>query len=98
MVNEVRVTAVSESTYLEVSVNKPIHIKVVIILSKGIDQHLCNLEPSHIKEELEEGEDWKVEIQLMTIIILARVKKLSSHQSGQEVSVDSQSDNLDNRG
>ena len=80
--------------YLEVSVNKPVHIEVVIILSEGIDQHFCNLEPSHVKEELEEGEDWEIEVNFMTIIIFARVKKLSSHQGGEKICVNSQGHNL----
>ena len=78
------------------SVNKPVHIKVVIILSEGIDQHFCNLEPSHVKEELEEGEEWKVKVHFMTLIIFAGVKKLSSQQSGEEEGIDSQSYNLNN--
>ena len=80
------------------SVNKPIHIKVIIILSEGIDQHFSNLEPSHVKEELEGGKDWEVEVHLMTIIILAWVKKLSSQQGGEKICVNSQGDNLNIRG
>ena len=80
--------------YLEMSVNKPIHIKVIIILSEGIDQHFSNLEPSHVKEELEGGKDWEVEVHLMTIIILAWVKIQSSQQGGEEKGIHGQSDNL----
>ena len=79
------------------SVNKPVHIKVIIILSKGIDQHLGNFEPSHVKEELKEGEDWKVKVHSMTFIILAWVQKLSSQQRGEKVCVNSQRDNLNIR-
>ena len=76
------------------SVNKPVHIKVIIILSEGIDQHFGNLKPSHVKEELEKGKDWEVKVNFMTIIILAWVKKLSSQQGGEKICVNSQSDNL----
>ena len=79
------------------SVNKPVHIKVIIILSKGIDQHLSNFEPSHVKEELEKGEDWEVKVHSMTFIILAWVQKLSSQQRGEKVCVNSQRNNLNIR-
>ena len=76
------------------SVNKPVHIKVVIILSEGIDQHFSNLEPSHVKEELKEGEDWEIEVHFMPIVILTGVKELPSHQSGEKIRVHSQGNNL----
>ena len=31
-------------TYLQVSVNQPVHLKIIIVLSKRIDKGLCNLE------------------------------------------------------
>lgn len=79
------------------SVNKPVHIKVIIILSEGIDQHLGNFKPSHVKEELEEGEDWEVKVHCMAVIILAWVQKLSSQQRAEKIRVNSQSDNLNIR-
>ena len=80
--------------YLEVSVNKPVHIEIIIILSERIDQHFCNLEPSHVKEELEEGKNWEVEVHFMPIIIFAWVKELPSHQGGEKICINSQGDNL----
>ena len=76
------------------SVNKPVHIKVVIILSEGIDQHFCNLEPSHVKEELEKGKDREIKVHFMPIKILAWIKELSSHQGGEKICVNSQGNNL----
>ena len=46
------------------------------------------------KNELEIGEDWEVEVHLMTIIILAWVKIQSSQQGGEEKGIHGQSDNL----
>ena len=57
------------------SVNKPVHIKVIIILSKGIDQHLGNFEPSHVKEELEKGEhrDYQINLNKLNEAIEQRI-------------------------
>ena len=73
--------------HLQVPVYQPVHLEVIVILSEGIYQNLGDLEPAHVEEELQEGEDGNVEIHLMTLEPLAGVQELSAHQRGHEEGV-----------
>ena len=53
-----------------------------------------HLEPAHVEEELEEREDWDVEVDLVAGIFFARIQKLSPEQSGQQERVHGQRDDL----
>ena len=75
------------SINLQVPVYQPVHLEVIIVLSKGIYQDLGHLEPAHVEEELQEGEDGNVEIHLVALEPLAGVQELSAHQRGHEEGV-----------
>lgn len=55
---------------------------------------LSDLKPPGIEEELEQGEDRHVEVKVMTLIALCRVKKLSANDAGWEKCVHCQGYNL----
>ena len=42
---------------------------------------LSDLQPPGIEEELEQSEDWHIEVKVMTLIALSRVKKLSTYDT-----------------
>ena len=62
------------------SVYQPVEFKVFVVVPEGVDQLLCDLEEAHVEEELEEGEDGKVEVDLEVVVLLGRVKVLVAHQ------------------
>lgn len=52
--------------------------------------HRCpvpDLEPASIEEELEQGEDGDVEVEVVTWVTLTRVQKLAANQTHQEEAV-----------
>ena len=44
------------------SVNQPVKFKVFVVVPEWVDQLLCHLEQAHVEEELEDGEDGDVEV------------------------------------
>ena len=44
------------------SVYQPVEFKVFVVVPEGVDQLLCDLEEAHVEEELEDGEDGDVEV------------------------------------
>ena len=68
--------------------------KITVVLAERIDQHLRHLEPPHVEEELEEGEDWDVEVHLVPLVALRDVQELAAHQGGEKKCVDGECDNL----
>lgn len=44
-----------QTTHLYVSINQPIQLEIIVILTKGIDERLSNFEPSNVKYELRTG-------------------------------------------
>lgn len=46
-----------------------------------------DLEPAGVEEELEQGEDGHVEVEVMTLVTLTRVQKLAANQTHQEEAV-----------
>lgn len=57
-------------------------------------EHQDYLEPSCVEEELEEGEDGNVQIQIMPRVAFGRIQELPSNQAREEERVDGKSDNL----
>ncbi len=49
-------------SYLHVPVDQPVELEVFIVIAKGIDELFCDLEQAHVKEELEHGVNWNVEV------------------------------------
>lgn len=55
------------------------------ILSKeALKNGHANLEPTHVEEELEKGEDREVQVGLVVGKLLGRVQELGPHQVGQQ--------------
>lgn len=52
------------------------------------------LEPANIKEELQQCEDRKIEVEVVTLVALGRVEKLPTNQTSQEETVYSYSHHL----
>ena len=44
------------------SVYQPVKFKVFVVVPEGVDQLLGDLEEAHVEEELEDGEDGDVEV------------------------------------
>ena len=47
---------------LEVSVDDVVKLKVVVIITERIDEALGNFQPAKVEDELNDGEEWEVEI------------------------------------
>ena len=82
--------------YLKVPVNKPVHIKVIIVLTKRVDQGLSDLEPTNIKDKLQSCEHGNHIVGPVdpSINDLFWVQILASKQGKTEVSVHGQSHRL----
>ena len=50
------------NTLLEVPVNDVVDLKVLVVVPKRIEQRLCHLNPAHVAEELDDGEEGDVNI------------------------------------
>ena len=48
--------------HLHMSVYQPVQLKVLVVVPKGVDELLGDLEEAHVEEELEDGEDGDVEV------------------------------------
>ena len=48
--------------YLHVPVDQPVEFKVFVVVPEGVDQLLGDLKEAHVEEELEDGEDGDVEV------------------------------------
>ena len=40
-------------SHLEVPVDHPVHLEVIVVLAEGVDQRLRYLQPTHVEEELQ---------------------------------------------
>ena len=47
---------------LEISVDEIIDLKVLIVIAPRIEQRLCHLDPTHVTDELQDGEDRNVDV------------------------------------
>merc|ERR1719367_1743161 len=52
----------AEEGCLHVTINEPVQLKVFIVIPKRIDQLFCHFQQTHEEEELENGEDGNVQI------------------------------------
>lgn len=52
------------------------------------------LQPASVEEELQEGEDGNIKVEVVTLVGPTWVKKLTTNQTGEEKGVDSKSDDL----
>ena len=59
--------------------------------------HAAYLEPSHVEEELEDGEDGYIKVDVVAGVALRRVQELLSEHRAQEERVNSQRGNLATR-
>ena len=50
------------TNYLHVPVNEPIQFKVFIVITKWIYQLFSNFQETHIEEELEDGINGQIEV------------------------------------
>ncbi len=55
---------------------------------------ITHLEPTHIEEELQQGEDGQVEVQVVTRVTLGGVEELPTNQTSQKETVHSHGYNL----
>ena len=55
---------------LEVSVNEVVDLKVFIVIAPRIEERFRNLDPTHVTDELQDGEDRNVDIRR---VVLERV-------------------------
>lgn len=57
-----------------------------------------HLKPAGVEKELQQGEDWDVQVQVVTLVALNGVEELTTNQASKEKGVDSESDDLDGKG
>lgn len=69
------------------TVEEVIRVKVIVIIAKGVQERLGHFEPAHVEDELQEGEDWKVQVDLMVFVTLCRIQKLSADDGESKVGV-----------
>ena len=50
--------------HLHISVNQPVQLEILVVVTKGVDELLGNFEETHEEEELEDGEDGEVEVEV----------------------------------
>ena len=49
---------------LHVAINQPVELKIFIVISERIDELFCHLEQTHEEEELKNGINWNVEVDI----------------------------------
>lgn len=63
-------------------------------VTKGTCDHISDLKPPSVKEELQQGENGHVEVKIVTRVTLSGVQKLTTNQTDQEETVDRQCHHL----
>lgn len=81
---------------LQIAVDDPVHLEVVVVLAEGVDERLGHLEPAHVEEELERGEDRKVHVDAVEEAVgdLLLLGPLLRHDRRDEERVDGQGHHL----
>ena len=51
-------------SYLDMSVDQPVELEILIVITEGIDQLFSHFQESHVEEELEDGVDGDVEVNI----------------------------------
>ena len=46
------------------AVYQPVQLEVLVVVAEGVDELLGDLEEAHVEEELQDGEDGNVEVQV----------------------------------
>lgn len=62
-------------------------LKIIVIIAEGVEEGLCHLEPAHIEDELQQGEDRHVEIDWVVVVALRGVQELPADDGEGEVGV-----------
>lgn len=65
--------------------------------TKGTCNHISDLKPPSIKEELQQSENGHVEVKIVTRVTLTGVQKLTTNQTDQEETVHRQCHHLSER-
>merc|ERR1719412_2056425 len=87
-------------TQSDVPVDDVVHIKIIIIFTERVEKSPGNPQPSVVKDKLQYGEYWDVEIHRVVIpndvlfSVEGGFEKLVSKEAGKEVGVDRDCDHL----
>ena len=83
------------------SVYQPIQLEILIVIAEWIDELFCDLQESHVEEELEDGVDRKEEINVEDypvaghpLISVISLNLLSAHYREDEEEVGGEGDDL----
>ena len=66
---------------LEISVDEIVDLEVFVVIAPRIEKGLCNLNPTHVPDELEDGEDRNVDVRR---VVLERVGRGEGDVEGRE--------------
>ena len=82
-------------------VDQPVELEIFIIVTERIDELFGNLEQTHVKEELKDGIDWNVKVNVQrhsptphVLALLHAVNLLSTNYSEHKKNISGQGDNL----
>lgn len=77
-------------------VDQPVQFDVIVILAERIDQHFGHLQPAHVEDKLQYGEERKVQVGIL-VLSCSRVQArhhLAAHQRRHKVRVQHQRHDL----
>ena len=84
-------------------VNQPIELEVFVVVTERVDELFCDFEQTHVKEKLEDGIDWNVEVNVHghspaphVLALFDGVALLPSDDGEYEKDISSQGDDLNN--
>ena len=87
--------------YLHMPVNQPIELEVFVVVTERVDELFCDFEQTHVKEKLEDGIDWNVEVNVHghspaphVLALFDGVALLPSDDGEYEKDISSQGDDL----
>ena len=82
-------------------VNQPIELEVFVVVTERVDELFCDFEQTHVKEKLEDGIDWNVEVNVHghspaphVLALFDGVALLPSDDGEYEKDISSQGDDL----
>ena len=88
-------------TNLHMPVDQPVELEIFIIITERIDELFCDLEQTHVKEELKDGIDWNVKVNVQrhsptphVVALFDGVALLSTDYSEYEKDISGQGDDL----
>lgn len=65
--------------YLNMSIDHPNHIEIVIILAKWVDQSFRHFEPTHVEEKLQHWHKRETEYQSIHVLFMHFNELVSNH-------------------